>query len=178
MCFFLGLFSGKSRLRRVAGVVLLCTAFLAEPSGAGSPFDLAGPTLEVTVTRGGTTLPAAEVPNLAAGDKIWIRVNLPASQSAHYLLVTAFLSGSTNPPPADWFFDCKTWTPKCAMDGLTVTIPKDAQQMLVFLAPESGGDFKTLMGAVRGRPGAFVRTSQDLNQAALDRSRLDRKSVV
>ena len=44
----------------------------------------------------------------------------------------------------------------------------------MFLAPETGGDFKTLMGAVRGRPGAFVRTSQDLNQAALDRSRLER----
>jgi hypothetical protein len=55
-----------------------------------------------------------------------------------------------------------------------VTVPQDAQQMLVFLAPEAGGDFKTLMGAVRGRPGAFVRTSQDLNQAALDRSRLER----
>ena len=27
---------------------------------------------------------------------------------------------------------------------------------------------------MRGRPGAFVRTSQDLNQAALDRSRLER----
>lgn len=171
--YFSGLFSVKSRLRRCAGV-LLCAAFLAEPSGAGSPFDLAGPTLEVTVTRAGTTLPAAEVPNLAAGDKIWIRVNLPPTQSAHYLLVSAFLSGSTNPPPADWFFDCKTWTPKCAMDGLTVTVPKDAQQLLVFLAPEAGGDFKTLMGAVRGRPGAFVRTSQDLNQAALDRSRLER----
>jgi hypothetical protein len=150
-------------------------AFLAEASGAaGAPFDLAGPTLDVTVTRAGTTLPASEVPNLAAGDRIWIRVNLPSSQSAHYLLVTAFLSGSTNPPPEKWFLDCKTWTPKCAMDGLTVTVPQDAQQMLVFLAPEAGGDFKTLMGAVRGRPGAFVRTSQDLNQAALDRSRLER----
>ena len=53
-------------------------------------------------------------------------------------------------------------------------MPEGAQQVLVFLAPETGGDFKTLMGAVRGRPGAFVRTSQDLNQAALDRSRLER----
>ena len=44
---------------------------------------------------------------------------------------------------------------------------------MVFLAPQTGGDFKTLMGAVRGRPGAFVRASQDLNQASLDRSRLD-----
>jgi hypothetical protein len=130
--------------------------------------------LEVTVTRAGTTLPAAEVPNLAAGDRIWIKPDLPASQSAHYLLVSAFLSGSTNPPPESWFTNCKTWTPTCARDGLTVTVPQDAQQMLVFLAPETSGDFKTLMGAVRGRPGAFVRTSQDLNQAALDRSRLER----
>ena len=161
-------------LRRCAGVLLL-TAFLAEPgAAAGAPFDLAGPTLDATVTRAGTTLPASEVPNLAAGDQIWIRVNLPASQSAHYLLVAAFLSGSTNPPPERWFFACKTWTAKCAIDGLTVTVPQDAQQVLVFLAPETGGDFKTLMGAVRGRPGAFVRTSQDLNQAALDRSRLER----
>ena len=45
--------------------------------------------------------------------------------------------------------------------------------MLVFLAPATGGDFKTLMSSVRGRPGSFVRTSQDLNQANLDRSRLD-----
>ncbi len=44
----------------------------------------------------------------------------------------------------------------------------------MFLAPESGGDFGTLRSAVQGRPGAFVRASQDLNQAELDRSRLDR----
>ncbi len=44
----------------------------------------------------------------------------------------------------------------------------------MFLAPHTGGDLRTLIGAVRGRPGAFVRTSQDLNQAALDRSRLER----
>jgi len=45
---------------------------------------------------------------------------------------------------------------------------------LLFLAPETGGDFSTLRSAVRGKPGAFVRASQDLNQAALDRSRLDK----
>ena len=45
--------------------------------------------------------------------------------------------------------------------------------MLVFFAPETGGDYKTLINAARGRPGAFVRASQDLNQAALDRSRLE-----
>jgi hypothetical protein len=139
-----------------------------------APFDLSGPVLEVNITRGTRTLPAAQVPHLAVGDHISIKADLPASQSAHYLLVTAFLSGSTNPPPEAWFSACKTWTGKCAQEGLKVTVPADAQQVLVFLAPETGGDFKTLLGAVRGRPGAFVRTSQDLNQAALDRSRLER----
>ena len=159
---------------RCAALLFLTGALFDTCLAGGAAFDLAGPVLEATVTRAGTTLPASQVPNLAAGDRIWIRANFPASQSAHYLLVTAFLSGSTNPPPESWFANCKTWTPKCALDGLTVTVPADAQQMVVFLAPETGGDYKTLMNAVRGRPGAFVRTSQDLNQAELDRSRLDR----
>jgi len=140
---------------------------------APAPFDLAGPLLEVQVMRGAQSLPISKVPNLAAGDRIWIKADLPASQSSHYLLVSAFLSGSTNPPPESWFSKCKTWTGACARDGLSVTVPEGAQQVLVFLAPETSGDFKTLVGAVRGRPGAFVRTSQDLNQAALERSRLE-----
>jgi len=48
-----------------------------------------------------------------------------------------------------------------------------AQQALLFLAPETGGDYGSLRAAVRGKPGIFVRASQDLNQASLDRSRLD-----
>ena len=138
------------------------------------PFDLAGPVLEAKVTRGTATLPIAEVPNLAVGDHLWLKVDLPANQSSHYLLVAAFLAGSTNPPPESWFFPCKTWTGKCAREGMSVTVPEGAGQVLLFLAPQTGGDFRTLVGAVRGRPGAFVRTSQDLNQAALDRSRLAR----
>src|ERR1700676_1989704 len=89
-------------------------------------------------------------------------------------MVGASLSGSTNPPPEKWFFACKIWSAKCGKDGLTVTVPQGAQQVLLFLAPHTGGDLRTVVGAVRGRPGAFVRTSQDLNQAALDRSRLER----
>ena len=159
-----------SRKYALISTILLVAAAQAGPA----PFDLAGPVLDVQITRGAKTLPAPEVPNLLAGDRIWLRADFPEKQSAHYLLVTAFLSGSTNPPPQNWFFSCKTWTVKCRQDGLTVTVPEGAQQVLVFLAPETGGDFKTLVNAVRGRPGAFVRTSQDLNQAALDRSRLDR----
>ena len=154
--------------------VLIGALCAVEAYALPAPFDLAGPTLDIKITRGQRTLAASQVPNLLAGDRVSIKVDFPATQSAHYLMVAAFLSGSTNPPPENWFFPCKTWTAKCANDGLTVTVPQGAQQVLVFLAPQTGGDLKTLISAVRGRPGAFVRTSQDLNQAALDRSRLER----
>lgn len=154
--------------------LLICALFLGAAAVAGpAPFDLAGPILEVKITRSGSTLPASEVPNLAPGDRVWIKADLPKTQSVQYLMVAAFLSGSTNPPPEKWFFACKIWTAKCGSEGLTVTVPQGAQQVLVFLAPHTGGDLRTVIGAVRGRPGAFVRTSQDLNQAALDRSRLE-----
>jgi len=138
-----------------------------------APFDLAGPNLQIRITRGEKTLPVAEVPHLAVGDRIWIKSDLPPSQSANYLMIGAFLSGSTNPPPKSWFFRCETWKGSCARDGMTMIVPSGAQQVTVFLAPQTSGDFKTVMNAVRGRPGAFVRASQDLNQAALDRSRLE-----
>lgn len=138
-----------------------------------APFDLTGPKLEVKVTRSGKILPIAEVPNLAAGDRVWIKADLPQGQSAHYLMVAAFLRGSTNPPPESWFYRQETWNRKTEDEGLTVTVPQGAQQVVVFLAPETSGDFRTLVNAVRGRPGSFVRASQDLNQAMLDRSRLD-----
>ncbi len=155
-------------------IVILAAALAATAHAGPAPFDLAGPVLKIKITRGAITLPISEVPSFAAGDRIWIKADLPPIQASHYLMVTAFLSGSTNPPPEAWFFPCKTWTGQCARDGLTVTVPQGAQQVLVFLAPETGGDFRTLVGAVRGSPGTFVRTSQDLNQAALDRSRLQR----
>jgi hypothetical protein len=155
--------------------VIGCALALVSAAALGDPaaFDLAGPTLEMEVTRGQATLPAARVPSLAAGDHLWLKADMPPQQSAHYLMVAVFLRGATNPPPSDWFVRCETWGGKCAKDGMTLTVPKQAQQLLVFLAPETGGDFKTLVDAVQGRPGAFVRTSQDLNQATLDHSRLE-----
>ena len=160
-----------SRLR-VLGLLLLLASAARPALSQPAPFDLAGPALEVKVTHAGATLPISQVPNLAEGDQLSIRADLPADQSAHYLLVAAFLRGSTNPPPTGWFYRSETWNKK-QKDGLRITVPKDAQQVLIFLAPETGGDFKTLIDAVRGRPGAFVRASQDLNQATLDRSRLN-----
>lgn len=160
-------FAVRLRFLLTVAVVLSALPVFADPA----PFDLTGPKLEVNVTRQGQTLPITQIPNLAVGDKLWIHPDFPQKQDAHYLLVAAFLRGSTNPPPENWFFKAETWNKK--FTGLTVTVPEGAQQVLVFLAPETGGDYKTLINAVRGRPGAFVRASQDLNQASLDRTRLD-----
>jgi len=137
-------------------------------------FDLSGPRIDVKVTRGDKTLPIAQVPNLQPGDRIWLHPDLPEDQSARYLLVAVFLRGSTNPPPDNWFTKAETWNKKVRAEGIVITVPRDSQQLLLFLAPETGGDFSTLRSAVQGKPGAFVRASQDLNQASFDRSRLDR----
>ena len=88
--------------------VLLCvsSSFVSADTAA---FDLAGPPVEVKITRNGKSLPIAEVPNLQSGDRLWIHPNLPDSQSVHYLMIAAFLRGPTNPPPDNWFFRAETW---------------------------------------------------------------------
>jgi hypothetical protein len=155
-----------------AFVVLLAGPALA--CAESNAFDLVGPRVEMKVTRNGKPLPLSEVANLQPGDRLWLHPDFPPDQSARYLLIVAFLRGSTNPPPENWFIKAETWTKEVREEGIVVTVPQDAQQALLFLAPETGGDFGTLRAAVRGRPGVFVRASQDLNQASLDRSRLEK----
>ena len=118
--------------------------------------------------------PSPHVPNLQPGDKLWIHPDLPPSQSVHYLLICVFLRGNTNPPPDDWFFRIETWDKGVRDEGAFVTVPAEAQQAVMFLAPETGGDFKTLKSAVRGRPGAFVRASQDLIEAGFEEARIEK----
>ena len=159
----------------ISGLLLSILSFTPSSAAADAPaFDLPGPRIEINVTRAGKTLPISEVPNLQVGDRLWLHPEIPKSQSVHYLLIVAFLRGSTNPPPEQWFLKAETWNKKVRDEGMVVTVPEESQQALLFLAPETGGDFSTLRSAVRGKPGAFVRASQDLNQAALDRSRLDK----
>ena len=149
---------------------LACAAF----AGDNAAFDLIGPKVEVRVQRAGTTLPIAQVPNLQAGDRLWVHADLPDSQSVRYLMVIVFLRGATNPPPDSWFTRVETWTKPVHEEGIFVTVPEEAEEALVFLAPETGGAYSTLRTAVRGKPGAFVRASQDLEQAGLDRQRLEK----
>jgi hypothetical protein len=137
-------------------------------------FDLTGPKIEVRVTRSGITLPISAVPNLQPGDRLWLHPALPPTQSVHYLLVLAFLRGTTNPPPENWFFRVETWDKKVRTEGVEITVPQEAQQAVLFLAPVTGGDFSTLRSAVQGRPGVFVRASQDLNAAGFEQGRIEK----
>jgi hypothetical protein len=136
-------------------------------------FDLQGPTLEVKVQRDGRTLPISEVPTLQPGDRLWLHPVLGEHESVHYLMVAVFLRGSTNPPPDDWFHKVEAWNKDIMEEGTYILVPPGAEQAVVLFAPQTGGDFSTLKSAVRGRPGAFVRASQDLAVAGLDRARIN-----
>jgi len=160
-------------MRRCLQLLLcLCVAFPLLHAD-GQPFDLSGPKVDIHVKRGEITLPISEVPNLLPGDRLWVHPDLPESQATNFVLVVAFLRGSTNPPPPEWFTRVETWTRDAREEGVFVTVPDGAQQALLFLAPETGGDFDTLRSAVRGRPGSFVRAEQDLQAASWERMRLE-----
>jgi hypothetical protein len=158
----------------LAGGIALACAVVSGVQGQSARFDLAGPKVEVRVTRAGVTLPIASVPNLQPGDRLWLHPDLPLTQSVRYLMVLAFLRGTTNPPPDQWFIRIETWQRRVREEGYEVTVPKEAQEAVLFLAPVTGGDFSTLRSAVQGRPGVFVRASQDLAAAGFEQGRIEK----
>src|SRR5450756_450857 len=100
---------------------LFCASFTPRTAHAqAARFDLLGPKVEVRVTRAGKTLPIAQVPNLQPGDKLWLHPDLPPPPSVHYLLIAAFLRGTTNPPPDEWFTKIETWNRNVREEGVTV----------------------------------------------------------
>ena len=64
--------------------VLLSASLLRADSAA---FDLAGPRIEMRVTRAGKTLPISRVPNLQAGDRLWIHPDMPDGESVRFLMI-------------------------------------------------------------------------------------------
>lgn len=160
-----------SGIPRIVLILLALVAAMPGHAQQQAGFDLEGPGLAVTVSRGAVALPLSAVPALREGDRLTVRAVLPEDQSARYRLIVAFLRGATNPPPKDWFHETESWREKRAT--LALTVPAGAEQALVFLAPEVGGGFEAVRNAVRGRPGVFVRAAQSLHLAGLDQARLD-----
>lgn len=166
------LFSARSAWFASPLCLALSSFLFAAPDAAR--FDLSGPKVDVRVTRGGRSLPIASVPNLLEGDHLWLHAELPETQSVKYLLVAVFLRGTTNPPPENWIVKIQTWDRKIKAEGADVTVPVGAQQVLLLLAPETGGDISALRSAIRARPGVFVRASQDLNEAGFEQARIEK----
>src|SRR4029077_902546 len=131
--------------------LLFVVAALVPVGAQTGAFDLIGPKVEVRVQREGRTLPIAEVPNLQAGDRLWVHPDLPDTQSVHYVMVIAFLRGATNPPSDSWFTRVDAWTKPVRDEGVFITVPEGAEEAIVFLAPETGGAFSGLRNAVRGK---------------------------
>ena len=158
----------RSPLRSLAAAAALLAPVVIWPAAVraqqSASFDLAGPSLSMTVKRGETTLPVAQVPGLRAGDVLSLKADLPADQSAHYVLVLAFLRGATNPPPKDWFHRVDAWDAK--KNVITATIPDGAEQAIAFLAPETGGDFGAVVMAVPD-PGTSSRDRQQSRAATV-----------
>jgi hypothetical protein len=168
-------FLSMNRLLHLSPFVLACLLVVPDNVLAETAaFDLVGPKIEVRVQRDSKALPVSEVPSLHAGDRIWVHPDLPDDQSVHYLVVVAFLRGATNPPPDSWFTAVEAWSKPVHEEGVYIVVPQGAEEGLILLAPETGGAFATLRRTVRGKPGAFVRAAQDLEQASLDRARLEK----
>jgi hypothetical protein len=161
------------RVQTVAACILAALLTPAVCAADAARFDLVGPKIDVRITRGATTLPIAEVPSLQPGDKIWVKADLPHTQSNHLFIVVAFLRGTTNLPPDNWFTEIDTWDKK-TVEGTTVTVPVGAEEAIMFVAPQTGGDFRTLRSAVRGHPGLFIRADADLNEASFEQERIER----
>ena len=65
-------------LTLLLGLLLLGSGIVRADSAA---FDLAGPPIDMRVTRGTKTLPISRTANLQPGDRLWIHPDLPESQS-------------------------------------------------------------------------------------------------
>jgi hypothetical protein len=157
-----------SKTALLLGMLGIAAAMRADDSR----FDLPGPKIDVYVTHGAATLPISQVPSLLPHDILRVKADLPATQSNHLLLIVAFLRATTNEPPDNWFTKVETW--RQPIEGTTIVVPEGAQKALIFVAPETGGDFDTLRSAVKKNPGLFTRAAMSLNKASLNEQRIQR----
>lgn len=142
-------------------------------TSASTSFNVPGPLLQVNVHRGEETLPIYEVPSLQPGDVISVTSSFKEKEPVHWMLVSGFLRGATEPPPEKWFSEVDLWKHHNWNQPQRFTVPAGANQGLLFLAPDSGGGFSTLKNTVRRQPNLFLRVSQDMTRATAEQGRLN-----
>ena len=121
------------------------------------------------------TLPIASVPNLQPGDRLWLHPDLPAD-TVGSLPDGAGLPARNDQPAARTTGSSalRPGTKKFAKKALKSPCRTRPSRPSLFLAPVTGGDFTTLRSAVQGRPGIFVRASQDLAAAGFEQARIEK----
>ena len=178
---------GASLRRLSVSLLLLSCGFLSlradtpapNPSpnkgqaSAATSFNVPGPVLQVNVRRGEETLPIYQVPSLQPGDIISVTSSFKEKEPVHWMLVSGFLRGATEPPPEKWFSEVDLWKHHNWDHTQQITVPSGANQGLLFLAPDSGGGFSTLRNTVRRQPNLFLRVSQDMTKATAEQGRLN-----
>ncbi len=167
---------------RRAGLTFLAGVLCNAGHAGAAPFDLAGPVLEVTVTRAGKDFADyAEVPNLAPGDT---RVD-PGRFSR--LAIRPLPDGRRVPARRDQSAARGVVLSLRDLGAPQVRAERAAPSRCRRMPNRSSSSWprrpaaisRRSMGAVHGRPGALrAQPSQDLNRAALDRSRLERSSLA
>ena len=137
-------------------------------------FDLVGPSIDVRVTRGTDTLPIALSPISSPATRSGCILTCPPRSPSTTCSSAPFCAARPTRHRTTGFIRIPTWDKKIRQEGVFVTVPAEAQQAVLFMAPETGGDFSTLRSAVQGRPGIFVRASQDLAEAGFEQARIEK----
>lgn len=142
-------------------------------AAAATSFNVPGPLLQVNVRRGEESLPIYQVPSLQPGDILSVTSSFKEKEPVHWMLVSGFLRGATEPPPEKWFSEVDLWKHHNWDRAQQITVPSGANQGLLFLAPDSGGGFSTLKNTVRRQPNLFLRVSQDMTRATAEQGRMN-----
>ncbi|HEX8805674.1 MAG TPA: hypothetical protein VF741_01950, partial [Candidatus Aquilonibacter sp.] len=150
-------------MRRIIAGILACAVLLgaAEPAAKQtSAFDILGASVNVSVERNGTTLPASQVPSLQSGDVIQISfpkgVQFSRAPRWHLVVANMYADYLQHPPT----FAIPDANLSRAADGKTwsVTVQPDATP-IIFLVPEDGSRYG------RGLPDARAAISDISNRA-------------
>ena len=155
-------------------VLLVLRNTPAHGQAAAPSFDLIGPKVDVHVKRGEVTLPIGQVPNLLPGDRLWIHPDLPESQSDP-IRADCRLSARRHESPACRLAYARGYLgQECPRPrAFSSRFQRRHSKPFCFCAPSTGGRLQHAAQCRKGRPGTFVRATQDLQAASLDRMRLD-----
>jgi hypothetical protein len=152
-------------MKRFTAALLACSLLLGaaeQPSKPHPAFDILGASVNVQVDRGGTVLPATQVPFLAAGDRVEISFpkGVQFSRSPRWHLVVANMYKDYLQHPPTFAIPDADLSRAKAGEVWNVSVQPDATP-LIFLVPEDGSRYG------HGVPDARAAITELSNRALL-----------